>query len=243
MAKYAGKDAWLIVDGYDLQGYTTDFSEEAEALTEECHTLGDEWAEYASVELTRTSIQQNGFYDDDTLASSAALVEQQSSSRVLCAGVEGETVGKKFWGYAGALEATINRVVSRGALHKINARFVGSGQKDEGIIHFPLGALGAASGDGTAVDGTAQSAAGGVGYFHVNELTLGGYDDLTLKIQDSADDITYGDLVNATAVTTDPIAERVAVAGTVERYTRFNYAFTGAGAGQSATVFAGFCRL
>jgi hypothetical protein len=45
-----------------------------------------------------------------------------------------------------------------------------------------------------------------------------------------------------TAVTSAPTAERVTVAGTVERYVASSYAFTGSGAAQSVTYLAAFVR-
>lgn len=242
MAKYNGADAWLIASGYALTGYTTEFSEESEAMLEESHTLGDSWQEFTSVGLAKHSLSQQGYYDDENDGSDEAFTGQQGTSRVICAGVAGQAVSRKFWGYVGSFGAKVTRVASRGALHKINAAFTGTGRKDEGLIHYPLGALSGTSGDGTAVDNTASSSAGGAAYFQVTALVLGGYTNLALKIRHSTDNVTYADLATATVVTAAPAGERVAVNGTVNRYTRANYAYTGAGAGQSATVFMGFSR-
>jgi len=93
---------------------------------------------------------------------------------------------------------------------------------------------------GTIVE--AKTASGGSGYVQVTALALGGYTSVTLVIRDSADDITFGDLVTFTATTTAPSAQRGAVAGTVERYLASEYTFNGAGSSQSVTFLAGFCR-
>ena len=242
MAKYTGADALLLVDGYNLTGYTIDLTHGEEATTEECHTLGDSWAEYASTSLNRFSAEQNGFYDDDAFASNEALVGVSGAQRQLALLIEGNTHGKKYIGCVGVVQGKFTRQASRGGLTKANASFSGSGAVEEGLIHTPLGALSGASGDGTAVNNGGSSANGGVGHLHVAALALGGYDDLVLKVRHSADNSTYADLITFTAVTAAPTAARVTVAGTVNQYTRSNWAYSGSGSSQSATVFIGFKR-
>ena len=58
-------------------------------------------------------------------------------------------------------------------------------------------------------------------------------------IRDSADDITYADLVAFADVTAAPAAERKVVVGTIDRYLSFKGDVTGTG---SITVFCGFSR-
>jgi hypothetical protein len=73
---------------------------------------------------------------------------------------------------------------------------------------------------------------------------LGGWTDLTVKVQHSADDSTYADLVTFTAITVAPAKERKTVAAgtTVNRYLAASWAFTGAGAAHTATFVVGFAR-
>jgi hypothetical protein len=78
---------------------------------------------------------------------------------------------------------------------------------------------------------------GGAGYLEVSAFS--GFTGFIGKIRSSADDITYADLVTFTNVTSAPTAQRVTVAGTVDRYLSFNGDVTGTG---SITVFAGFSR-
>lgn len=244
MANWTGADVRLfLVDGYDLCPYLTEFGDDIEAMFEESHTLGDGWLEQTYVGLRKIALATKGFYDDAALASNAALVAMNGNSRVVVYGIEGNTLGKHFTGLQGALEEKFQRVVARGALHKANAEFKGNGIVDDnGLIHFPLGAVSGASGNGTAVDNGVSSANGGVAYFMVTALTLGGYTNLANKVRHSTDNSTYADLCNAAVVTAAPAGEAVSVSGTVNRYTRFSHAFNGAGSGQSATVFAGFKR-
>jgi hypothetical protein len=78
---------------------------------------------------------------------------------------------------------------------------------------------------------------GGVGYQFVSAFS--GFTGFIGKIRSSPDDITYADLITFTNVTTAPAAERLAVAGTIDRYLSFNGDVTGAG---SITPFVGFKR-
>lgn len=84
-----------------------------------------------------------------------------------------------------------------------------------------------------------NTSAGGAGYQQVSAFS--GFSGFVGKIRDSADDITYGDLLTFTNVTSAPAAERLTnVADTVvDRYLSFNGDVTGSG---SITVFVGFAR-
>ena len=79
---------------------------------------------------------------------------------------------------------------------------------------------------------------GAVGFQQVSAFS--GFSGFVGKIQDSADDVTYADLVTFTNVTSGPTAESVTVSGTVDRYLSFDGNVTGSG---SITMMAGLARL
>ena len=83
----------------------------------------------------------------------------------------------------------------------------------------------------------ANSLNGGVGYLHVTAFS--GFSGFIATVRDSADDITYADLVAFSDVTAAPAVERVTVAGTVDRYLAMTGNVTGAG---SLTAWLGFAR-
>ena len=83
----------------------------------------------------------------------------------------------------------------------------------------------------------ANSANGGAGYQHVTAFS--GFTGYIGKVRDSADDVTYADLVTFADVTAAPAVERVTAAGTVDRYLAVDGDLTGSG---SITVFIGFAR-
>jgi len=98
-----------------------------------------------------------------------------------------------------------------------------------------------ATGNGTSVDNGASTANGGAGFLSVPVNTRNG--NITVKIQHSADNSTFADLVTFTVVSsTTTTSERIEVAAgtTVNRYLRVNY--TVAGSTGSATPVVAFTR-
>ncbi len=251
MAKYGGDDVgFLLFGGYDLKSNMTDFTENTEAVLEETHTLGDSWVEQEYVGLRRADLSLNGFYDDAALKSVEALATRMGTQRVLSYGLEGNTVGANFVGFAGAMQANVSRVAARGAVHKLNTQLQGSGAVENGKVVKALGAIAPGTGNTqtTPIDGGA-SATGGAGYFHINALVLDTATGLIGWIRHSSDDVTYANVITFTRATSTavvPGAERVASTAMIERYTAFAWEFgtTAApgGASQSATVWAGLSR-
>lgn len=245
MAKYSSADvAFFLIGGYSLLGFMTDFNEKIEKPTEDTTVLGVRWAQSEQVGLRKASLSQNGFYDDASGASNEALVGLSGSDRVAMYGLAGNAKGRAFRGLAGAIEAVYDRVMSLGALHKANASYVVNGAAEEGKLVHELAAETTASGNSqsSSVDNAASSANGGAAYVEVSGLTLGGYTNVTLKARHSADNSTFADLATFTNVTAAPTAERVAVVGTINRYTASLWLFNGAGSGPSVTFAMGVVR-
>ena len=78
---------------------------------------------------------------------------------------------------------------------------------------------------------------GGVGYLQVTALTT--FTNFVATIEDSDDDVTYNSLIVFTDDVSAPFAERLTVAGLVDRYLDLDGNITGAG---SITAWAGFAR-
>lgn len=83
----------------------------------------------------------------------------------------------------------------------------------------------------------ANSLNGGVGYQEISQMA--GLTGFVGKIRDSADDVTYADLVTFGNVTAAPAAERATVAGIVDRFLSFDGNVTGTG---TITPYVGFKR-
>ena len=245
MAKRGPDEAYLLVDGYDVGSETLDLGIARSAMTEEDTGLGDADETHAIVGVNAGTLTQRAFYDDaagkteDELIPAARL----GALRVVSALVSGNAAGRDM-ALLNARQANVARIPGRGELTKIEATFLPSGPIDEGKI---IQALAAQTGAGASSDGSldnaASSAAGGIGVLQVTALTLGSYTSIDIKIQDSPNDSTWGDLVTFTATTAAPSAEiPVAVAGTVDRYLRAFITLTGSGSGQSITMLVAFAR-
>lgn len=246
MAKYGSDDvAFWLVDGYSLAGVLSDITLDGpEALLEETHGFGVGWVEQEPNGLHRWSASQNGWLDDTANSSMDALSGQDGAERVMCFCVKGNTIGQSFDGLAGPFQMKHTRLPSRGALTKIAANYSGSGRYDEGVILHELSAE-TADGDteSSAVDNSASSANGGVAYLQVTDLDLGGYDDVTVRVLHSADDVTYVAAATFTDVAAAPAAERVLDTGTINRYLASDWTFNGSGSSQSITFMAGYARF
>ncbi len=243
MAKYGPDDLYALIGGRDLSQFITEISAEITGVNEQSNTIGDAWVENSHVGVAAGSATVNGYYDDATDATNDALVEAQGTTPVLIFGLAGNTQGRDFVGFEGAMAANISRSGDREGLMKMSATFAADGAVEDGEV---IQSLAAESGDGATSDGSedngASSASGGSGYVSVSALTLGGYTSVTVKIQDSANDSTWADLITFTNITTAPTAERVTVSGTIDRYVRAELTWNGSGSGESVTVFVGLKR-
>lgn len=92
-----------------------------------------------------------------------------------------------------------------------------------------------ATANGTNVDNAVSSANGGVGALHVTAYS--GFTNVVFKVQHSADNITYTDLITFTTVT-GITSERKTATGTVNRHVRAVWTVTGVGSITFAVVFA-----
>lgn len=240
MAMYGSKDiSSFLIDGVDLTKYLTKITDGGdEAVIEDTTVFGDTWQEQQPTGNLKSSIAIEGFYDDTLLSGSdAALVSKIANVRVLS-----YLVGPNFRGFSGAVESKYARTAVMDKFTRFTADFATSGPVEHGVS-VKSGTV-VAAGDSTAasIDNGALSSAGGAGYLSVSALTLGGFTNLAAKVRHSVDNAVWVDLIAFTAVTAAPAAERKTVAGTVNRYISGAWAFTGAGAGESATLSIGFVR-
>ena len=100
------------------------------------------------------------------------------------------------------------------------------------------------SGAKPSVDFGAASPSGAVALFVVTQLTLGGYTNVVINIQDSATGNTgWVDVALLTATFTDEGHTLVRTTGPVRRYVRGQVAYTGAGAAETLTAAVALARL
>ena len=238
--------SFFLVGGYDVLGTLTSVRDKMEALTEESHTLGDSWVENLYTGIRKSEINQEGFYDDAANSVHEQLQSGLTLSRVLCYGLEGTATGAQFIGYAGALQISYEKVLTRGALHKARADYRPAGRVDTGRLLRPQNPTTASGVAGSPIDNTVSSTNGGAGYLQLVSFASAALaTGLQVAVQHSSDNITYANLATFTSVTaTTPTAERIANAAgvVVERYLRANSSFIGGAAGASAIYMVGYAR-
>lgn len=238
MAKYGSSDvAFFLIDGFDLTGESTTLSEATEAVIEETHGLADSFVEQTASGVRKAELAAEGFYDDASDKSNAALSGNETTSRVVSYGLAGNTLAQAFVGLEGAFGGTYTRQATRGELTKASATWTVTGTKSEGVILLPLAAV-TATDYGGAVNNAASSASGGVAFLQVTAVS-GTSPTLDLKIRDSADNATYVDLLSFSQFTARG-AERQTVSGTVDQYLKARY--TIGGTDPSFTITMGFAR-
>ena len=239
MAKYGSPSVgFLLVDGVELIG-TTDVlgvdGPDPESLMEQTHGLGKSWEESKATGVKRATFALDRYYEDTV----NPFVGAEQTQRIACVNWNGNAVGARFTGMAGAFVAKHGRSVKRGGLHMVKEQFTVTGAVEEGIVlqHLTAKTVDWNTEGAESQDAGASSANGGAGYLHVTALS--GFTGFVGKIRHSADDTTYADLVTFTNVASAPAAQRVTAAGTVNRHLAFDGNVTGSG---SITVMAGFCR-
>jgi hypothetical protein len=87
----------------------------------------------------------------------------------------------------------------------------------------------------------AKSNNGGYGYIQFTNVTLGGHTAASVTLRHSVDNVTFAVLGTFASITAIG-AERITVAGAVNRYLATALDLTGAGSSPTVTYFAGFAR-
>lgn len=257
MTTYSWSDVKpFLLGGYDLAGTGETTMEitipSFERDTEDTTGIGG--SGWETSKLTGTfkaggNCEFTAFYDNsagNTAAGVYSNVGDDGTQRVVVIGYEGGTAGTHFCGVYGW---QVGKVVTlaKAVLTKIKATIKPSGRVDDtGIVLKALAAITHADGtsDAAYVDGAAASAAGGRAYFVRTAFTKGSATNLALSVTDSADHITFGSLVDATAITTGIGAEVKEVSGEVLQYLSSAWTWTGGGQEgvSAATIFIGFQR-
>lgn len=145
----------------------------------------------------------------------------------------GDTVGNRAFLFNGFLDdysvqGSVNDAV------RLSATFSSSAAVRLGVSLHDLSAETGAMNE-SSVDQAASSSNGGVANLHVTAFTG---TDCVIKIQDSADDSNWADLITFTTVD-DVTSERVTVTGSVDRYVR---AIVASGTFSSVTFSVAFAR-
>jgi len=233
-----GKNVNVFVNEYDFSTYFNDVSATTSVETAEVSAFGSNAKEYI-VGLLDGTVSLSGMFDGTATGTDVVFstVLGSTTKQNVIVAPSGHSNGAS----AIVLEADDTSYEVSGAVADVVQTSV-EFQSSDGVEHGKIlssGAAISATGNGTSVDNAAASTNGGVGFLSVPTNTRNG--NITVKVQQSADNSTFTDLITFTVVTsTQKTFERVEVAGTVARYLRVNY--TVAGSTGTATPVVAFAR-
>jgi hypothetical protein len=236
-----GKGVKVYVDEFDFSSYFNDVSVSTTVETAETSTFGSSAKEYITG-LKDGTVSLSGLFESTASTGTdsyfSGILGGATKQKVIVA-TEGHANGYR----AVMLQSDDTSYEVSGAIADVvqaSAEFQSSEGVDHGVI-LSSGSAVTATGNGTSVDNGASSSNGGVAFLSVPTNTRNG--NITVKVQQSADNSTFTDLVTFTAITsTQKISYRVEVAAgtSVARYLRVNY--TVAGSTGSATPIVAFSR-
>lgn len=223
-----GKDGRVLVAQYDLSSFFNEMSSSQSIETAETTTFGASAKTYITG-LNDGTLSFSGMFDASAAAVSAVfedIIDNESTPVITMAHDNGLTIGNSCV-MAQAKQTSYDITVPVSDVVALSGEFQVTGGLRNGKIL--AGAVTAtASADGASVDNAASSAIGATANLHVTANTM---DDATvIKVQHSADDSTWADLITFTSVATTALTSETATAtATVNRYLRYQVTPAGSG--------------
>ena len=239
-----GKNTVVLFDKYDLSTYFNSVTTSAMAEAVETTTFGSADKTYA-IGMKDGTISLEGLWagDVDGVDEVLEAAIASASNKIITVATEGATIGRRAK-LINTDETSYEIASAVADMVTISAEAQASGTVggfDGGVLLAASTAV-TTSTQLTSVDNSAFTSNGGVGHLHVTGNTRDGA--ATIKIQHSANDSTWADLVVFTdTVASTATSERIEVAAetTVNRYVRVNISALGGSSG-SLTITVGFAR-
>lgn len=213
-----GKDGRVLLSKYDVSQYLTEVSSSMAIDTAETSTFGTNAKTYITGQNDGT-ISFSGLWDGGIGALDDIFQEviTAESAVVTIANDGGLVHGAKV--VMGKVEQTSYETsMPVGDVVSLNGEFQVTGGIHYGRLLAAKTALTATT-NGSAVDNSASTAAGATAILHVTANTRSS--DSTIKVQHSADNSVWADLITFTSVASETLTSEVkTVTGTVNRYLR-----------------------
>ena len=232
-----GKGIAVFIDQYNFSSYFGDLTASNNVETAETTTFGDSAKNYI-IGLEDGTVSLSGWFESTASTGTdqyfASVLGSTTKQKVIIAPA-GHSVGARaILVQSDDTSYEVNSAI--GDVVKASTEFQSTDGLDHGVI-LSSGSAVSATGNGTSVDNAAASTNGGVAYLSVPTNTRNG--NITVKVQQSADNSTFTDLVTFTVVSsTSKTSERVEVAAgtTVARYLRVSYTIAGSTGNATPTV-------
>jgi hypothetical protein len=233
MAFIHGKGAAALVGEFDLSAFLNNWEVAGTADTAEVTTFGGSSKSYIGG-LKDATLSLSGFFDGAASAVDEVLAAALGGSRLFTLAPAGVgTVGSRVQ-IANALETSYNVTAPVADAVTISAEAQVINGVAPGVLLANLVAR-TAAGQTAAVDNAASTSAGYRTIIHLVAFTG---TDVTVKVQESADNSSWADLVTFTQLTAIG-SELKTGTGTVARYLRVDVA----GTFTTVTFAVGFARL
>jgi hypothetical protein len=245
-----GKGTQILLNQYDLSQYFNSVDSSQSIETADTTGFGSSAKSYITG-LSDATLSLSGMFEQSASGSDAVLQTALGAAVTpIITIIQGSGVIGNVATLAKAHETSYSISTPVGDVVSISVDFNASTDTTSNLTYglrngkilttggsIAFGALGGL----TSVDNAASSSAGGVANLHVTANTITG-GATTIKVQSSADNSTWADLVTFTAVTASTLAvQQTAVSGSVPRYLRA-FAST-AGTAGSITFNVGFARF
>lgn len=231
-----GLTAKFYYDQTDFSDYIDEVDPSFERAMAEYAVLGQDWG-LSLPGIRSVVVAVSGLSDRDNFDEKAWNVFDGSTERMWAYLPDGDTVGNTAY-MASSRINTFDHAVSTDDVIRAPVGVVGSDRADRGEVIHTLSAE--TTGDnGAAQDNTSSTSDGAEAYLIVTSAT--DTDALDVKLEHSADDITYSDLLTFTQVTAAG-SEHQTATGTVNQYVRCTWTVTDVSGSPSFTFFVGWRR-
>lgn len=246
-----GINGVVFIDGVDLSSQESEFSISASGSVADRTTMGiagnwrqflgglKGWVANISALYFGGTVSPTGLSSEEILLDN---VNAQIGAWML--GFHGDEIGRVAAFGEFAIVESADATTPLEDISALVATLTGSGRVESGQVHQVKEAITVFPQEEDGIDGIEVSSAfGGAGFLH--HFAQAGGTSVAPRIQDSADDAAWADLVtfptkNTAAFAAGSAVVRLGAAATVRRYTRFE--MSEIGGVTSATVAAGFVR-
>lgn len=247
MSVYASKDVgFFLLGGYSLLGSTSKIEDTVELKLSETYVLGDADEAYWSSGAKKTTVTQEGWFDDDVNSVHEALKDLPVLAVPMSIAPHGNVGGRVFEGYASVQRVGYTRQLTVSDVHKASGSYGIWYGKKVGKIAGPL-ATKTTAGNTDADDviiSVAQPAGTNGGAMFLHMTALSGCTNCTVTLRHSTDGVTYADKTAFSAVTPANVpggaaaGQYVVLTGQINKWVSVAWAYS-APSGPSATFFVG----
>ena len=214
-----GKNSAVLVDKYNISSYLNEVSSSQSIETADTSTFGTNAKTYLAGQNDAT-ISFSGLYDGAVNAIAEifeAIIDNDSTPPITIAADGGLVVGNKAV-LAQAKQTSYEVSAPVSDVVSLSGEFQVTGGMRGGVL-LAAATSHSATTNGSSVDGGASTALGARANLHVTANTR--TDTTVIKVQHSADNSTWADLITFTTVGATTLTSQTSTAtGTINRYLR-----------------------